>query len=707
MEHTEDSSAIKTTIQYLDAVAAELSNGYLSIFAGAGTSLGSGYVDWKQLMEPIIDQLGVNPNIDLTKAAQYYENEFGRHGINLIVNEEFHKGERGENRTLDQIIDLPVTSVWTTNYDSLLEDSYARKGKVVDVKVRQEQFKYHVPNCDVTIYKMHGDKDYPDDVIITKNDYETYDSEREVFTKALSVELITHTFLFIGFSFSDPNLDRIISIVRHIFKYRAPKNHYCFMKRVCKTDSIYNTGGQLNYEQYVQDYNYQVLRIRDMRKYGIQTILVDDFSQINDMLDYIKYKYTSNHVFVSGSYPDQLNSDSEVAEFIKLLSERLVEKRYQIFSGFGSNVGNYLVLGAYRGIQKCGLRDINKAISIYPLLSLKELDGETNRQNTEDIRASMVDACGIFISMFGKTKYVEGLTGEEIKAIFEEISGSSPSPSQKEKDTKIYVPKSKRAWEILQKLNNDGMISEYKIASQQGKIIIAYGFAEHTSKYIAEFEKIRHPLSGTADAIPLNDVSKLNSSEKRAEIVDKTIALIEKLQEKRSKQMEKNLIESIQRGKITMRKIFISFHYDDGNQIAKNVRELLRQKENYFANDEETVHTKNQASIKAWIDDKLNDTDTTVLIWTKNISKSEFVKYEIRKSIERRNAFVILADFSSGRTTAASVINQLHALHTIPFNIPNDYFVVGDQNRLTESLIPLLELAYEKRKLADSTLLRQ
>lgn len=693
MKDTESYTAIKTAIQHLDAVAAELSSGYLSIFAGAGTSLGSGYVDWKQLMNPIIDQLGINPNIDLTKAAQYYENEFGRHGINLIVNDEFHKGETTENRTLDQITDLPVQSVWTTNYDSLLEDSFTRKGKIADVKIKQEQFKYHVPNCDVTIYKMHGDKNYPDDVVITKNDYETYDLEREVFTKALSVELITHTFLFIGFSFSDPNLDRIISVVRHTFKQKAPKNHYCFMKRVCKTDSIYHLNQRFDYKQYLQDSNYQALRIRDMRKYGIQTILVDNFSQINDMLDYIKYKYTSNYVFVSGSYPKQLEWDSPSAKFIQQLSQALVERQYKIFSGFGTNVGNYLVLGAYKGIRKFGLRNINSAITIYPLVSLKESDSESGQQNIENIRKTMIDTCGIFISMFGKTEYEEKHSPMDIQQIASKMLGFSFEPATETDDTKIYDP------ELEAKLKCDGMISEYRIATELEKIVIACGFTEYTSKYVAELEKIRqHSLIGKTS---LNGAISFETSldDKTFNItvaVDETIARIEKLQAIHSKEMEEKLMQSIQSTGNTMRRIFISFHYAEGREIAKRVRNVLQDKENYVVNDEETIQPQDSDTIRDWINDKLQNTDITVLVWTNNMFKSEFVRYEVAKSIERHNAFVILKDASGW--CSKCVISQLREMARIPTTVPDDYFVVGEWNNLEKSLIPLLDMAFAKKQ---------
>ena len=46
--------------------------------------------------------------------------------------------------------------------------------------MKSEDFKYHKFEREVTIYKMHGDKDSPDDVVLTKKDYQTYDIERNV-----------------------------------------------------------------------------------------------------------------------------------------------------------------------------------------------------------------------------------------------------------------------------------------------------------------------------------------------------------------------------------------------------------------------------------------------------------------------------------------------------------------------------------------------
>jgi hypothetical protein len=63
----------------------------------------------------------------------------------------------------------------------------------------------------VNVYKMHGDIDRPDEAILTKDDYESYHVKMQPFLNALSGDLISKTFLFLGFSFTDPNLDYILS----------------------------------------------------------------------------------------------------------------------------------------------------------------------------------------------------------------------------------------------------------------------------------------------------------------------------------------------------------------------------------------------------------------------------------------------------------------------------------------------------------------
>jgi SIR2-like domain len=53
---------------------------------------------------------------------------------------------------------------------------------------------------------MHGDIDHPDEAVLTKDDYESYHVKMDQFITTLSGDLVSKTFIFIGFSFTDPNL---------------------------------------------------------------------------------------------------------------------------------------------------------------------------------------------------------------------------------------------------------------------------------------------------------------------------------------------------------------------------------------------------------------------------------------------------------------------------------------------------------------------
>lgn len=162
-----------TKIYYLDRMVEEIKRGFFCVFAGAGLSAASGYVDWKTLLEPMGRQLGLNMNMDLTLLAQYYENEYTRDELNRRILEEFAKIPKS-NVNMEILSSMPITRYWTTNYDSIIEDTLRNKGKIVDVVTNQMQFKYHSPDRDAVVFKMHGDKTMPDQAVLCKNDYEMY-----------------------------------------------------------------------------------------------------------------------------------------------------------------------------------------------------------------------------------------------------------------------------------------------------------------------------------------------------------------------------------------------------------------------------------------------------------------------------------------------------------------------------------------------------
>lgn len=209
----------------------DLNEGTASIFAGAGLSIPAGYVNWSDLMSEIAEDLGldISTETDLVSLAQFHVNENRtRSKINRKILEEFVEDiEETENHKI--IARLPVSSIWTTNYDKLIEKAFQSENKVVDVKYSNNQLLTTKPKRDIVVYKMHGDVNHPSEAILTKEQYEDYHRTHEPYINALTGELTTKTFLFIGFSFTDPNLDYVLS--RLNFRYREEKTTLLLCKK--------------------------------------------------------------------------------------------------------------------------------------------------------------------------------------------------------------------------------------------------------------------------------------------------------------------------------------------------------------------------------------------------------------------------------------------------------------------------------------------
>src|SRR5215470_313219 len=173
-----------TKAQFIREYSKKLMEGNAALFIGAGFSQPAGYVNWKELMRDIAEDLGldIDKEYDLIALAQYHNNQRrSRTHLNEKLIEEFTKDARPTvNHPL--LAQLPIHTVWTTNYDTLLEDAFKRHHRRVDIKITTENVAQTRPGVDVTIFKMHGDVAQPDKAVLTKDDYESYSLHRELFT---------------------------------------------------------------------------------------------------------------------------------------------------------------------------------------------------------------------------------------------------------------------------------------------------------------------------------------------------------------------------------------------------------------------------------------------------------------------------------------------------------------------------------------------
>lgn len=382
----------------------EIEENNAAVFIGAGFSKNSGFVDWKSLLSNVANELGldINKESNLVSLAQYYCNKNrNRYDINKLIFEEFSKDMAiSENHKI--LARLPISTYWTTNYDSLIEDALQEAKKIPDVKYNTKQLSHTKPKRDAIVYKMHGDKNHPSETVIIKEDYEMYFRKYAPFITALNGDLITKTFLFVGFSFTDPNLDYILSRIKVEYGSDNQRTHYAIIKEVDrkKEDS------QADYEYNVRK---QELFIEDLKRYNIQVLEINDYNEVTKILYGMEKCINRKNIFISGSADSYGDWDKdEAASFIHHLSKILIQKDFNIISGFGLGVGSFVITGALEEIymHNCNINNDRLLLRPFPQGIVND---ETRVKLWTNYRKDMISRSGISIFIFGnKTNRDDG-----------------------------------------------------------------------------------------------------------------------------------------------------------------------------------------------------------------------------------------------------------------------------------------------------------
>ena len=366
-----------------------------AVFAGAGLSMASGYVDWKGLLEELVRDLHLDPEreTDLVSVAQYHCNQAGgKNALTTRILQHFSQThEPTENHRV--LASLPIETYWTTNYDKLIETALIDAKKVPDVKYTVLQLATTKPGRDVVIYKMHGDVDHPTDAIISKEDYEAYHHTHSPFVSALRGDLIQKTFVFLGFSFSDPNLDYILSRVSGLYRQHQ-RSHFSIQRRVGR---LVDEGDEaFEYRKLKQHYF-----IKDLKRFGIQTVLVDEYRDITKLLKDVASAYKRTSVFISGAAHNFGPWDRAGAEsFLHGLSYQLMKDGNRIVTGFGLGVGSPVINGALAFLNDNAktVSDRNVVMRPFPQVST---GGGNLAEQWKNYRIGMLEYAGVAVFVFG------------------------------------------------------------------------------------------------------------------------------------------------------------------------------------------------------------------------------------------------------------------------------------------------------------------
>jgi hypothetical protein len=395
--------------KFIEEYARSLNQGNAGLFVGAGLSMRAGYPSWKGLVRDMAGEIGldVEQEPDLAGVVQYFLNRAGKTRTRLarVIKDELGP-EKPIPRVLETLARLPLKIIWTTNYDTLLERAWGEQRLHLEVNTDKGHIINDDPAAHAQLYKMHGSVHSPSDVVIAKGDYENYRRERGEFLNLLHSHLVSRRLLFLGFSFTDPNLSQLFTLIRESFG-DTPPEHYAVVLRP-QRDGFKGRGSKANFEYAIRRHE---LWVEDLQNYGINSVELDDWNELDELIDAVERKLASSSVMVSGSYPDDADpSERHKIETIALsIGKLLARDGYRLVSGFGLVVGSAVLSGVVEEVYKSSIPNLEKCLFLRPFPRTIPA-GQKRDKFYERYREDLIRQAGVCIYISGLKRQGNSVT---------------------------------------------------------------------------------------------------------------------------------------------------------------------------------------------------------------------------------------------------------------------------------------------------------
>lgn len=195
------------------------SRGRIVPFMGSGVSVSAGAPDWKGLLEIIRDTANLSADLgtslknlpELDQAGimkSLYESDPGaKVPFGKLVADAVDVKRYGLAPAL--LSGLASDAAITLNYDRLFEMASEDAGTprtVIPDDISANSGRW--------LLKLHGSVVNPESIVLTRDDYLGYNTNREALSSLVKAHLLTHHLLFVGFGLTDPHFHEIIFDVR-------------------------------------------------------------------------------------------------------------------------------------------------------------------------------------------------------------------------------------------------------------------------------------------------------------------------------------------------------------------------------------------------------------------------------------------------------------------------------------------------------------
>lgn len=306
-DNTNRTIFIKDT-RNLNRIIDILRNEQLTLFVGAGFSRNAGAPSCWDICQTIIKTFPEDEQADLQgkrldELSNIYVDEHDGNKDDLIrLIEPLFNFERKDLTDHINLSNIPhIHKIITTNYDTLLEETYGERCQVIasnnDV-VNIDQTK------DVHIFKIHGDFNHPNDILITESDYFDFyrNPSNPLLWDVVRSELAQNAIAFIGYSLSDDNIQHILD---RISEQTTSERKRIFLISPALPKHQLKKLIRMNVE-YVQAYGNTFLKNtidclkknihKDIRKGRISTKIMHQFCQYHGLDVEIRSNFDQNEI---------------------------------------------------------------------------------------------------------------------------------------------------------------------------------------------------------------------------------------------------------------------------------------------------------------------------------------------------------------------------------------------------------------------------
>ena len=281
----------ETTTRHLLDLSAAYSNRSLAIFLGAGVSADIGLPSWKDLISRMIDvvsrrtvtfpatKLERLSTLTLVEQARWLRRDLGENfneAVRQALYQDIYKNGKKESRILKNISQMNLLrAVCTYNYDDFLENTAVQNFKTIASATEG----YGID--EIPVYHPHGFLPYTGEprgeLILSENDYHELFNTPNHWANVLQLSLLREcTCLLIGISATDPNLRRILDIIKD-----SKAGHTYIIK---KMDKVSLTEDE-NLNSWISSKEFDSEHYKDIH---LRTIWINSYQEIPVLLNQLR-----------------------------------------------------------------------------------------------------------------------------------------------------------------------------------------------------------------------------------------------------------------------------------------------------------------------------------------------------------------------------------------------------------------------------------